>query len=272
MLNRPDEPKSFYIGWMPKAAPEYRGFIRLVIFALVVVCVFVAALLVSNQRGFSSGIYERNNFTELEGLLIQKPFPAIKTFFGKDIYGNPVEKTILLVNKGKFGADSLVALMIAQHKTSDENLWVKVKGRLIYNHGTALMELTDEDASMHEMEASPKDEKISDSKMIEMDSVTLHGQIIDPKCYLGVMKPGEGKPHSDCAIRCISGGIPPMLRIKNDQGEETFFILRGENGEIINKQVLSYVGIPVSVTGMVEQVDDWYVLKVNPASGIIAEN
>jgi hypothetical protein len=65
------------------------------------------------------------------------------------------------------------------------------------------------------------------------------------------------------AIRCIAGGIPPMLRIKNDQGEETLFILRGENGEIINKQVLSFIGVPVSVTGVAEQVDDWYVLKVS---------
>src|SRR5215217_306247 len=131
MFNRPNEPNSFYIGWMPKAAPEYRGFIRLVIFALLVVSVFVASFLVSNQRGFSTGIYERNQYTELEGLLIQKPFPAIKTYFGKDIYGNLVVKTIPLVNKGKFGADSLVALMIAQHQSSNGNLQVKVKGRLI---------------------------------------------------------------------------------------------------------------------------------------------
>ena len=269
MIKRSKESPPFYIGWMPKSAGEYRGFTRLVIFALVVVCVFVAALLVSNQRGFSSGVYERTNITELEGLLIAKPFPAIKTFFGKDIYGNPVTKTILLVNKGKFGADSLVARMI---KSSGNDVWVKVKGRLIYNHGAALMELANEDSAIHTMETLSKATKIPEVKIMELGNTTLHGQIVDPKCYLGVMKPGEGKPHSDCAIRCIAGGIPPLLKIRNDQGEETFFILRGENGETINKQVLPYVGIPVAITGTVESADDWFIVKLNPSTGIKTEN
>ena len=29
-------------------------------------------------------------------------------------------------------------------------------------------------------------------------------------CFLGVMKPGRSKPHRACAVRCISGGIPPF--------------------------------------------------------------
>ena len=40
------------------------------------------------------------------------------------------------------------------------------------------------------------------------DNVTLKGEIIDPKCYLGAMKPGGGKTHKACAMRCIAGGIP----------------------------------------------------------------
>ena len=268
MLKQPHQQSPFYIGWMPKAAEEYRGFMRLIIFALLVVSVFVASFLVSNQREFSTGIYERNQYTELEGLLIQKPFPAIKTYFGKDIYGNPVVKTIPLVNKGKFGADSVVALMIAQHQSSDGNFLVEVKGRLIYNHGSVLMELTEDDASMHATTTSAKDENLIASKTNDLGMVTLQGQIVDPKCYLGVMKPGEGKPHNDCAIRCISGGIPPVLKITNNHGEEKLFILRGPNGEVINKQVLDYIGVPVSIAGDVESVDDWYVLKVNPATGI----
>lgn len=40
--------------------------------------------------------------------------------------------------------------------------------------------------------------------------MTLEDEIIDPKCYFGVI-PGKGKIHRSCAIRCISDGIPPVL-------------------------------------------------------------
>jgi hypothetical protein len=271
MLKKTEQQKAFYVGWMPKADPEYGRFMRLVIFALCVVVIFVSVFLVTNQRGFSSGVFERTNFTELEGMLIQQPFPAIKTFYGKDIYGNPLVKTIPLVNKGKFGADSLVARMLAAHRTAGDTLWVNIKGRLIYNRGVALMELTAQDAAMHMMKALPAGQKFDSPMITDLGVSTLHGQIVDPKCYLGVMKPGEGKPHSDCAIRCIAGGIPPVLRITNGDGEETLLILRGENGETINRQVLAFVGEPVSVKGKIEQVDDWLVMKIDPLTSIKAE-
>ena len=271
MRERTRQSKPFYIGRMPKAEPEYRSFVRLVIFALVVVIIFVSVFLVTNQHGFSSGVFERSNFTELEGMLIQKPFPAIKTFYGKDIYGNPLVKTIPLVNKGKFGADSLVAQMMAAHRTAGDTLWVNIKGRLIYNRGVALMELTAQDAAMHMMKALPDGQKFAAPMVTDLGTATLQGQIVDPKCYLGVMKPGEGKPHSDCAIRCIAGGIPPMLCIINKDGEENLLILRGEQGETINRQVLKFVGQPVTVSGKIEQVDDWLVMKINPLTSIETE-
>ena len=40
-----------------------------------------------------------------------------------------------------------------------------------------------------------------------LGAVTLTGEIVDSKCFLGVMNPGNLKPHKACAIRCISGGI-----------------------------------------------------------------
>lgn len=266
ILKKPKQPP-FYIGWMPKA-PAYRNFVRLLIFTLFVVCFFVASFLISNQQGFSSGIFERTEFTELKGLLVQHPFPAIKTFYGKDIYGNPVVKTIPLVNKGKFGADSIVAQLVRENKPG--NLWASVRGKLIYNNGYVIMELTEEKNAIHHAEEMSEDqkEKISAPVIQVLDSVVLYGQIVDPKCYLGVMKPGEGKPHSDCAIRCISGGIPPVFMIRNNQGFETLFLLQGKDNESINQEVLKYVGLPVSVSGVVEKVDDWLILKVDPISGI----
>jgi len=35
------------------------------------------------------------------------------------------------------------------------------------------------------------------------------GQIVDPN-VISEYETREGKPHSDCAIRCIAGGIQPL--------------------------------------------------------------
>ncbi|MEO6168752.1 MAG: hypothetical protein ABIO46_12280 [Chitinophagales bacterium] len=263
-------PEEFYIGYLPKAPAEYKKFVRLVIFALLVVMYFTVSFVVSNQRNFSSGIFDQKKLTVIEGVLMLQPFPAIKTFYGKDLYGNPTVKTIPLVNYGKFGADPIVEDITARHKEDLGSLWVKLRGKLIYHHGVTLLELSEKEKSVLDVSPASEEQLVEISAPIidDMDSITLQGQIVDPKCYFGVMKPGEGKPHSDCAIRCIAGGIQPMLMIRNEKGQETFFVLRDQNGDPVNDKILSFIGIPVEVTGKLTRVDDWLVLNANPLTGI----
>jgi hypothetical protein len=97
---------------------------------------------------------------------------------------------------------------------------------------------------------------------------TLRGEILDPKCYLGVMKPGEGKPHRSCAIRCISGGIPPFFKTVNLQDERQYFFLLDADGNPIHQQVAQYVADEVQLCGSIEQWDNWYILKVDLQQGI----
>jgi hypothetical protein len=50
------------------------------------------------------------------------------------------------------------------------------------------------------------------------------------------MKPGFGKPHRSCAVRCISGGVPPILRIKDEKGETNYLMLIGSDDQAINEE------------------------------------
>jgi hypothetical protein len=45
----------------------------------------------------------------------------------------------------------------------------------------------------------------------DLGAFTLVGEIVDSKCYLGIMNPGETNPHRECAALCIGGGIPPLI-------------------------------------------------------------
>ncbi len=74
------------------------------------------------------------------------------------------------------------------------------------------------------------------------EHVTLKGEIIDPKCYLGAMKPGGGKTHKACAMLCISGGVPPMLVTRDANKQETFYLLTTDQGGVANELVLPFVG------------------------------
>ena len=91
----------------------------------------------------------------------------------------------------------------------------------------------------------------------------IRGEIIYPKCYFGVMKPGEGKPHRDCAIRCILGGISPMLAVKNEKGEANYYLLALTDEGSINEAVRDFVAEPIELEVHLMQYDDWVVAYVN---------
>ena len=267
-FKKPSDPEEFYIGYLPRAGDEYKKFVRLLVFALLVISYFTISVIVSNLTGFTNSQYDRGHFTELEGKLILDPFPAIRTFYGKDIYGNPVVKTIPLVSYGKFGADPILQSLKEKKHADLDQLWIKLRGKLIYYNGVTILELTEKEKSI--LQVTPVSEKNNIPPVIinRMDTIKLEGQIVDPKCYFGVMKPAEGKPHSDCAIRCIAGGIQPVFIIRSEKGEETYFILRDQNGDAINDEILSFIGMPVQITGVLYKTDEWLVLETDPASGI----
>ena len=94
------------------------------------------------------------------------------------------------------------------------------------------------------------------------ERITLRGEIIDPKCYLGAMKPGGGKTHKACAMLCLSGGIPPMFVTRDAQRRETFYLLTMVNGSAATETVLPFVGDPVAITGRVEQHGDLLIVRI----------
>jgi hypothetical protein len=82
------------------------------------------------------------------------------------------------------------------------------------------------------------------------------------------MKPGFGKTHRACAVRCISGGIPPIFVTRDESGEATVFLLTDSRGGPVNELVLPYVAEPVEIKGLLEVRGDMPVIKID-ADGIL---
>ena len=95
--------------------------------------------------------------------------------------------------------------------------------------------------------------------------VKVRGEIVDSKCFLGVMVPGSGKTHKDCASLCLRGGIPPALYVQDQAGQSSVLLLTGTAGEPIGAQALQVAGEAIDMTGILERQGGWLVLRTDPA-------
>jgi hypothetical protein len=95
---------------------------------------------------------------------------------------------------------------------------------------------------------------------------TFTGEIVDSKCYLGVMNPGQLATHRGCAIRCISGGCPPILVVRRKDGPPAYLLLVSAEGKPVNKQVLDMVAEPIEITGEVERQGELLILRADPVT------
>lgn len=253
----------FYIGYLPNAPAGHARLTRLFVIVIALAIPLIAGALVLSQRGFSTGTYELGNQTVVEGIASLKPVPSLKIIQGYDAVGKPVFQTLVLMSFGKFGAANHLLDFEEQAGKPLNELVLKLTGTLDYRDGKALFELTNRNKSLISISEDLSPFKGADLSpaVSELGPVTILGEIVDPKCFSGTMKPGEGKPHRSCAIRCISGGIPPVLVSTNEAGQRSYFLLLGSKGEPINQQILDRIADPVEVKGELFRYDDWYVIQ-----------
>lgn len=251
----------FYIGWMKDAPKNLASFIKKYLLILLPLVILLATLLALSQKKFGKGTFEFGSLTEVKGVYFNKPVPNLKVLNGKDIWGNESFITIPLVGYGKFGADGIIADAEKVFNNSLDGKMVTMKGTLLYNDGKIIMQIDGNDKPISKIGSSTTNDFLTYGK--DLGQMQIKGEIVDPKCFFGVMKPGEGKPHKDCAIRCILGGIPPVLHAQNKDGENNYYLIVGENGEKMNKAVQDYVAAPVIISAKAVQYNDWIVLYVN---------
>ncbi len=234
----------FYIGYQKTAPPALAAWLRRVVVALLVLAVALPILLVSAQGEFADSYFEFGTVKEFEGRLAATPYPVLHVEAGSDSAPH------LLVEFGKRGArDELREL---------DGRRVRASGQLIRRDPLRMIELTAEAPAL-------LDGVTGGGGPSSLGRQTLTGEILDSKCYLGVMKPGRGKPHRACAARCISGGIPPLLVVADGGGDLRHLVISGEQGEPIGSKLVHLVAEPVTVRGEVVTLDGLLYLRAAAA-------
>ena len=251
------EPDEFFIGYLPEAPEKTSAFLRWMLVGVGAAIAVVSLVLVNSQREFSSAAFDYGIYTSVEGHIYNYPVPHLKISRGLDSAGHTNYQTVLLAGFGKAGANRTLEQFESQLGAL-EGKFVRISGEAIHGYGKTLLQVSED--RVPELLSQQTNYK-NPNRLSEIEG-TFHitGEIVDPKCFFGVMKPGEGKPHRSCAIRCIAGGIPPVFHAT---GNDDYFVLLDENFQPVNQRVLDMVGDNIELTGKVIQWDDWKILLIN---------
>ena len=252
--NETSNTDEFYQGFSPTIPPKIRGFLWVLVPLIAVIVVVLSLILPKIHNQYSTGCY--TDFREYEGLLMAKPVPHL-----------------MIPRPGTTNVDNAYSryVLAGTRKTSVSpkvlefaGEWVKIRALPVFRDGMTLLAVSSRKEP--EIIEPPTNQSLTVPEGKTLGQFTLLGEIVDTKCNLGVMKPGQLKVHRDCAIRCISGGVPPSLRVVDASGNIEYFLLVDSDSQAVNSSILDIVADPVAVTGEVVQYGDLFVLKADPDS------
>jgi len=251
--------KDFFIGWQENVPEGISYFYRRFKWPFFLSLPLLFFLLVWLQKPFNDHQFEFGSLTEVTGIYYEQPVPILVA----DLTSIPADLSpeILLVGYGKFGAEGIMQGIAAQHGSLNGKK-ITLAGTLIYGDGKTLMELTEEEDALREVGGEQSNNL---ARLDGRSPVSLSGEVIDPKCYFGVMKPGTGKTHKSCAIRCISGGIPPMFRHEtgNEEQKYRYYLMFDKGNNKINKEILPYVAERMNLQGNASEFMGWDIVYID---------
>jgi len=243
----------FYIGWEAKAPPSIGTFTRRVVGLLLIGAIGLALAFAVVQHSIGVSVFEWGTVKQFSGILKLQPYPHLLVPRPEAPDARNQFSTYYLVATFKHGLDR-------EKYSALDGKTVSLQGTLIYRGNQTMVE------------ALPDSIKATDKQLTSMTRLetiplgrqTLKGEIVDSKCFLGVMNPGQLLPHRACAIRCISGGIPPVLLVRDAEGAANYLLLVSADGKPVNQEVLNFVAEPVQITGEVERQGELLILRAEP--------
>lgn len=249
-----DTNDEFYVGYLSDVPKETKRSIRKFILGALLLLIIGATTFALTQNKFNNSSFELATSTKISGVFHEMPYPMLKVKTDEGVF-----KNILLLGFGKSSVNPFLQKIRSEvNELSGSEL--SIEGNLIYYNGKTLLQVTSDEKVTIIKKSNPS---LLPNKVTLVNSMELQGEIIDPKCYFGVMKPGKGKIHRSCATLCISGGIPPVLATNDSNNISKYYLLTDTNGMPINEQILSYIGKPSIIKGKIVQVEDWFQLQID---------
>jgi len=254
-----EDDEDFFVGYLPVPSRLGRR-LRWVAVGLLMMAPVLALLVAWGQGSFRSGVFEFGKTRSFEGVLYETPVPMLRLTPQEGATTN-----LLLVSFGKHG--------LPEEARGHHGKKVSFDGSLIYRRGLSMVEMNALDTFRVHGDPGPGEAR---PPAESLGAVSLVGEIVDTKCFSGVMRPATGKVHRACAIRCISGGVPPGLLVRDtpanteDAGDGrpggTVFVLAGADGKALDGNTqdfdVEWAGRVVEARGELQLLDGLPVVLV----------
>lgn len=244
----------FYIGWEDQVPASHGRATRRIVLGMLVLVALAGLGFAASQRLIGVAFFEWGNVKEFSGVLRADPYPHLV------LPGDGTNGTYAaagLVAPFKFGVKrEAICSFAGQHVT--------LRATRVQRDGQLMLEV-----EPNSIAATGNSTSLIPSSATNTVSLGRHsflGEIVDSKCWMGVMNPGVLTTHRACAVRCISGGIPPMLLVRREGAPSLNLFLTDAAGAPVNDRVLDFVAEPVEITGKVERQGDLLILRADPAT------
>lgn len=244
----------FYVGYL-KTPRALVGFVAVLVGAVLGASVVLALALATAQGDWrDAGFQWGEGYQTLTGVMKLEPYPVL--YLPPDAE-YPQGRAVPLSGQGKRGVREKAAAL---------------DGRPV-DAGGFLLRAGDRDMLQvgGEVDLRPaRDPAVlagfAGPAALAVGPRTLRGEIVDAKCYLGAMRPGEGKTHKLCANLCLIGGIPPLFVVYRDDGPPELLLLADPGGGAVTDALLDDTARYVEMSGIVERRADLLVFRVDPTS------
>lgn len=233
----------FYIGYRKAMPPVLARFVRAAVLVIVLVVVVTAGTIGAMQEPAGDGTYD---FGANDWFTVHiSEYPSAPAIVRTE---DGTYKPVFLVGRGKHGPSATIAAMKDQI--------VQFTGARITRGNVQAIEIATEKNLGAGLPVQPPPLSTA-----ARHPVSFEGELIDTKCYLGVMKPGNGKVHRGCASLCLRGGVPPALTVRNVSGATRVIALsmRGPDAPALNPE---WAGRIVRVSGFFANYSGFPVLTV----------
>lgn len=263
--------RELYVGYLP-VPPGVRRVLRWVVPGVLWLLVGVAWVWARGQWPAGEGVWEDGRVREFRGVLKAAPYAMLVA----GDRGDGQAGTLMIVEMGKRGGGARAErVLAAAGAKAGEGRRAVVNGYVLRRDGRWMIELEDGEGAV-KVESGAAGDEAGPAKgaggargegVVHGDAVVrgervVRGEVVDWKCYLGAMKPGEGRPHKECAVLCVSGGIPPVLVERRADGTRGYHVLTERDGGALGSWAWPMVGDAVEVRGEVEERDGLSVMKV----------
>lgn len=256
MSSGPGSRDAFFVGYMP-VPRALVGFLAVVAGGLIGAGVAVAAVFAVAQGDWGDASFRwGDGYQTRTGVLLAEPYPVLYTPPDAD---HPRGRAVVLSGQGKRGVQAAAEALeggaadvggIALGRGEVGVEFIQVGGKVRLRPA--------EDAAAVPAGWRPATD--------DLGARTLRGEIVDSKCYLGAMRPGQGKTHKLCANLCLIGGIPPMFVVYREEGAPLVMLLGDRAGKALPDDVLAHTGHYVELTGQLERRADLLVFRVDSGS------